>query len=585
MATVYKAYHAALDRHVAIKVLHAAFTGDDSFLRRFSREAKVVARLEHPHIVPVYDFAEHEGYPYLVMRYVDGETLKDRLGQGMLSKNEIGRVASAIANGLDYAHGKGVLHRDVKPSNILLTQGGGVYITDFGLARIAQAGESTLSQEMIMGTPQYISPEQAKGNQDLDGRTDLYSFGIILYEMVTGRVPFQSDTSYAIIHSQIFDPPPPPSTINANVSPQMEAVLLQALSKTRGDRYPTAVDLVGAFRGALGTMPTEIAPVGVPVLPEYTPAGMTRLQHDRESSDSPVPAETPPLPDLSEAPSSEITAVAPETPSTRRPLALISAGIVVGMILCAALLLLLMRWQDRRQLADTNPTAPPVGELPDASSDELPAAELQLPEHIRPLDELETLHERDPDNRLITIELAAAYARDGRSDEASALINETFRRVRTPIGIIVLAEQVLQRRQYEMAELILEEGVARFEEDLALQQMLLMTYLLTGKSAEEIQRYLNSISDHQPEPATMQMGEAVILIRQDNADAALDMLATAFNDGQTPFPAEILFVWGRLLLRLDQPQEALAHFEHALSFQPPPWLASHIDAEIVQLEQ
>ena len=251
MATVYQAYHAALDRHVAIKVLHATFKDDNSFLRRFSREAKVVAKLEHAHIVPVYDFAEHDGYPYLVMRYIEGETLKERMAQGILPKSEIVRVATAVAQALDYAHQQGVLHRDIKPSNILLTKGGGVYIADFGLARITQAGESTLSQDMIMGTPQYISPEQAKGETDIDGRTDVYSFAIVLYELVTGRVPFQSDTSYAIIHAQIFDPPPPPSQLNSKIGPALEAVLLQALSKAPADRYQTAGELAAALHTAL----------------------------------------------------------------------------------------------------------------------------------------------------------------------------------------------------------------------------------------------------------------------------------------------------------------------------------------------
>lgn len=208
MATVYRAYHEALDRYVAIKVLHPLYSGDESFLRRFEREARLVARLEHPNIVPIYDFAYHNEHPYLVMRYVEGQTLKERQHRGDFSQSEIRAIVSAIASGLDYAHSQGVLHRDIKPSNILLTPEGGVYITDFGLARMAQAGTSTMSQDMMLGTPQYISPEQARGDVELDGRTDLYSLGIVLYEMVTGRVPFKSDTPYSIIHDHIFTPHP-----------------------------------------------------------------------------------------------------------------------------------------------------------------------------------------------------------------------------------------------------------------------------------------------------------------------------------------------------------------------------------------
>src|SRR5512143_2412859 len=163
MATVFKAYHASLDRYVAIKVLHPAFGEDASFEARFQREARVVAKLEHPNIVPIYDYAEHEGRPYLVMKYIEGDTLKARLNQGPLSAEEINQIVDSVGSALAYAHKQGVLHRDIKPSNVLIGVDGQMYLADFGLARIAQAAESTLSSDMIMGTPQYISPEQARG--------------------------------------------------------------------------------------------------------------------------------------------------------------------------------------------------------------------------------------------------------------------------------------------------------------------------------------------------------------------------------------------------------------------------------------
>lgn len=163
MATVFKAYHASLDRYVAIKVLHPAFKQDPNFLSRFQREARIVAKLEHPHIVPVYDFSEAGGQPYLVMRFIEGETLKARLAKGDLPLDEVARILKPVGEALSYAHGQGVLHRDVKPSNVLLTPDGGVWLADFGLARIAQAGESTLSQDSLLGTPQYISPRASAG--------------------------------------------------------------------------------------------------------------------------------------------------------------------------------------------------------------------------------------------------------------------------------------------------------------------------------------------------------------------------------------------------------------------------------------
>lgn len=250
MATVYKAYHAALDRYVALKVLHPAFGEDKSFEARFQREARVVAKLEHPNIVPVYDYAEHEHRPFLVMKFIEGETLKARLGRGPLSSDEIMRVVDSVGAALAYAHKQGILHRDIKPSNVLISEDGGMYLADFGLARIAQAGESTLSTDSIMGTPQYISPEQARGDKDLDAGTDIYSFGVMIYEMVVGQVPFSADTPFSIIHDHIYTPLPLPRSINPKVPESVERVLLKALAKERADRYVGVPSMVQAFKAA-----------------------------------------------------------------------------------------------------------------------------------------------------------------------------------------------------------------------------------------------------------------------------------------------------------------------------------------------
>ncbi|MBL8050803.1 MAG: protein kinase [Anaerolineales bacterium] len=250
MATVYKAYHASLDRYVAVKALHQAFNEDSTFTTRFQREARVVAKLEHPNIVPVYDYSEHEKRPYLVMKFIEGDTLKARFQRGVLSSQEIEQVVSSVGSALGYAHQQGVLHRDIKPSNVLLSTEGIMYLADFGLARMAQAGESTLSSDSIMGTPQYISPEQAMGKKDLDSGTDIYSFGVMLYEMVVGQVPFSADTPFSIIHDHIYTPLPLPMDINPKVPEPVQKVLLKALAKDRADRYETVEDLVRAFKAA-----------------------------------------------------------------------------------------------------------------------------------------------------------------------------------------------------------------------------------------------------------------------------------------------------------------------------------------------
>jgi serine/threonine protein kinase len=260
MATVFKAYHAELDRFVALKVLHPAFLEDSSFLARFQREARLVAKIDHPNIVPIYDYAEHEGRPYLVMKFIEGETLKARLERGQIPQSEIQTIVEAVGAALSYAHKQGILHRDMKPSNVLLADDGHIYLADFGLARIAQSGESTLTSDMILGTPQYISPEQALGKKDLDEGTDIYSFGVMLYELVVGKVPFSADTPFSIIHDHIYSPLPMPHTVNPAVSEDVERVLLKTLSKERGDRYKDVKSLVAAFVEALlASEPSSIA--------------------------------------------------------------------------------------------------------------------------------------------------------------------------------------------------------------------------------------------------------------------------------------------------------------------------------------
>ncbi|MFN8378294.1 MAG: protein kinase [Anaerolineae bacterium] len=255
MATIYRATQQRLDRVVAIKMLHPVFAQDATFLSRFEREAQIVARLDHPHIVPVYDFSDYNGQPYLVMKYIDGTTLKMAQADGPLQPDEILRLLTPIADALDYAHRQGVLHRDVKPSNILIASDGTPWLTDFGLARMAALGSSTLSGDMMLGTPHYISPEQALGSQNLTSSTDLYSFGVVLYELVSGRVPFTGDTPYAIVHAHIYDPLPAPRSLNPDLSTAVEAVLVKALSKEPAERYPTATALIDAYRAALEAAP------------------------------------------------------------------------------------------------------------------------------------------------------------------------------------------------------------------------------------------------------------------------------------------------------------------------------------------
>lgn len=249
MATVYKAYHPALDRYVAIKVMDVVLSKDQDFIERFKREARVIARLDNPHIVPVYDFDEHDGQPYIVLKFIDGQTLKDRMSGSTLSKSEILQIVKAVGDGLEYAHRHGILHRDTKPSNVLIANDGKVYLTDFGLARLVE-GSSSLTGDMILGTPHYISPEQALNAEEIDEGTDIYSFGVMIYEMVVGCLPFEGDTTFTVIEDHISKEPPPPRSIKPDIPEAVEQVILKALSKHRHDRQSKVSELVLEFKKA-----------------------------------------------------------------------------------------------------------------------------------------------------------------------------------------------------------------------------------------------------------------------------------------------------------------------------------------------
>lgn len=250
MATIYRAQQLTLERDVALKVMHPALKDDQSFLLRFKREASIVAKLNHPNIVPVYDFGEFEGVSYIVMRYIEGQTLKDILTDQKLGTKQILDILRPVSDALAYAHSRGVMHRDVKPSNILIDGEGNVYLADFGLARIAQSNESTLSQELIIGSPQYISPEQGKG-EPADERSDIYSLAVVVYEMFTRHVPFAGDTPYTTILSHINDPLPPPRQFNDKINPAMEQVLVKALAKNRDLRFRNVREFMHALENAV----------------------------------------------------------------------------------------------------------------------------------------------------------------------------------------------------------------------------------------------------------------------------------------------------------------------------------------------
>ena len=256
MASVYKAYQPSMDRHVAIKVLPGQLAESPEFVTRFQQEARIIARLEHPHILPVFDYGEDNGVTYFVMRYFEAGTLKTKMEAGPLPIQEIDRIFTQLADALGYAHARGIVHRDLKPANALVDADGNLFLTDFGIAKLLESASPRLTQtDAIMGTPAYISPEQAQA-RTVDQRSDIYSLGIILYEMVTGRVPYVADTPLAVILQHVSDPLPLPSIVKSNISPAIEQVLLKALAKNPDDRFATTAEFVAAWKRALREMDT-----------------------------------------------------------------------------------------------------------------------------------------------------------------------------------------------------------------------------------------------------------------------------------------------------------------------------------------
>ncbi len=259
MAAVYKAYQPAMDRYVALKILPRHFASDPQFIGRFRQEAKVLAKLQHPHILPIFDFGEADDYTYIVMPFIESGTLVNLMRGEPLPVAQIRRVISQVGDALDYAHLRGLIHRDVKPSNILIDERENCLLMDFGLAKIVEGSIHLTTSGAIMGTPAYMSPEQGLGER-LNARTDIYSLGVILYEMAVGRVPYRAETPMAVIIKHINDPLPLPRTLNGNLSEAVERVILKSLAKNPEDRFGAAGEMVKALQAAIPeAAPSDLA--------------------------------------------------------------------------------------------------------------------------------------------------------------------------------------------------------------------------------------------------------------------------------------------------------------------------------------
>jgi len=336
MATVYKAYHAAVDRYVAIKIISNQLVGNTEFLKRFQQEARLIAKLEHPHILPIHDFGEAEGVPYMVMRYLEAGTLKERLRANALTLGEIDRLFSQLADALQYAHENGVIHRDIKPSNVMLDKRGDVFLTDFGVAKMLEGSSGLTATGTVTGTPDYMSPEQAQGMK-VDNRSDVYSLGIVLFEMLTGHVPFEAETPLAVLFKQIQEPPPPLSLIRPDLPYQFETVLLKALTKNPADRFASINDFFEGWKRALASIASTQERPTVPP-PAQLPQAVDVLPPEPVS----VPVAPPTLPSVA-APTIEAQSAPVQAPMRKKfPWLGVVIGLL-GLVMVAVVALVLLR--------------------------------------------------------------------------------------------------------------------------------------------------------------------------------------------------------------------------------------------------
>ena len=257
MATVYRAYQPSMDRHVAIKVIHSAILNDQAPRERFQREARLIARLEHPHLLPIYDFDGEHNPPYIVMRYLEGGTLKQVEQKGRVPRAEVLYILRQLAGALDYAHRQGVVHRDLKPSNVMIDREGNAFLTDFGIARTAGRDKDLTGTGLVIGTPGYMAPEQARGDGIADKAADIYSFGVMAFEILTGTVPYDHENGFDVILAHMNDPIPKASERGTDLPKAIDPVLARAMAKDQTKRFETATEFVESLITALKIKPSE----------------------------------------------------------------------------------------------------------------------------------------------------------------------------------------------------------------------------------------------------------------------------------------------------------------------------------------
>lgn len=405
MAEVWEAFDAGLHRHVAVKVVRDEIAGEAEFRERFIREARLAAQLEHPRILPIWDFGTESGVTYLVMPLLPGGSLKERI-TGPLPADEAVEALAAVAAALDHAHSRGVLHRDVKPSNVLVDGSGSYLLADFGLAKNTAVSSELTATGMVIGTPAYMAPEQAIGRQ-VDPRADQYALAVMAFELLTGRTPFRSESPFAVLDKHLRAAPPPPSSFVLGLPAEVDAVLARALAKRPEERFESCRELVEAIAAALGAAMPARASTAARVPPPFdqrrasaagTPPPLDPTRASGPAGPPPHATPTGRTPPPLGYPSNA-TLPAPQTAVTmRRPApAGPSTGTIVAAVVVVALLFVVaaagVGWMlfgrkgepapppvETAVLPDPTPTEVPASPEPEAPEEE-PAAEEEDPTH------------------------------------------------------------------------------------------------------------------------------------------------------------------------------------------------------------
>jgi tetratricopeptide (TPR) repeat protein len=545
MATVYRAYHAAMDRYVAIKVLPQHLARDPSFRARFEREARTIARLEHRHILPVYDVAEDDGIPYLVMRLTDGGDMAGPIAAHMLPLDRAIELVAQVAEALEYAHRQGVIHRDVKPANVLISRDGDALLSDFGIAKIYEDTLQLTGDGAMIGTPAYMAPEQLQG-KGVDARTDLYSLGVVLYQALTGECPFVAETPLAIAMMHIHNPLRPPRQINPAIPESVERIVLRALAKNPDDRFQSAGELAQALRAVLATG-QRTALLAVPELPQ--PA-------DRAPTPTPAPA-VPATP-------APIPASAPR-PSNRLPL--IAIGAVVAVLVIGAVAYALLRQPAASETASQG--APTVALAPDIGQAlETALVHIDKNDSSAALSTLEPALAAHPDDAsLLAMRGIANYMSNGVEEPARADVERALE-LNTNNALAYYARGYLNGRTDKP-----DEAIADYTRSIELNPNFARAYYARGillgypkNDAAGRQRDIDRAIEADPNYAPARMDRAWSLYYEDEIDRALQDVDHVIS--LDPQYDSVHFLRALLYDRLNRPAEARAEFETAVAAAP-----------------